>query len=491
MTMNTAIDAGEDLDTGPPRSHTRPMVLHNAVGTRTAPRNSLISTLRGRALQVQADIIATLLALAITQRLAKHDYYAANGLRIWFVAPLIFVGVFAQLRLYSARTVGLALNEFRRVVYGAAFSALLIGYVLAIGAARTPREDMILAANAIVLLTIERRATRRYFSWRRGRGLGARRTVLVGTGKDCDDLSDLINANPELGYRVVARTLLVGHNADRNVRAVVNAVRQSDATDVLLAEHALDGDTTKPLARVLHDAGIRLEVSSGLVGIDASRITLSMIGGRPVLHLEGAVQRGWRAFAKRGFDITVSTVALALLAPTFAVAAFAIWLNDRGPVLFRQQRLGKDGEFFNMIKLRTMVPDAEARLTSLRAAHPDSGPLFKMKHDPRITRPGRIFRKLSIDEIPQFWNVLKGEMSLVGPRPALPAEAATWEQQVAERLRVKPGITGIWQVSGRSDASFEDYVRLDLYYVDNWNLLYDLAILAKTLPAVLRSSGAY
>ncbi len=163
-----------------------------------------------------------------------------------------------------------------------------------------------------------------------------------------------------------------------------------------------------------------------------------------------------------------------------AIAAVLIKLDSRGPVLFRQVRVGKDGEHFEMLKLRSMVRDAEALRSDLEALNERSGPLFKMSADPRITRIGRLLRKTSIDELPQFWNVLRGEMSVVGPRPALPSESELWTPDVRGRLRVLPGITGMWQVSGRSESDFELYRRLDLFYVDNWSLVHDLRIVAKT-----------
>ena len=186
----------------------------------------------------------------------------------------------------------------------------------------------------------------------------------------------------------------------------------------------------------------------------------------------------------------LSSVALIVAAPVLIVAAIAIKITSPGPVLFRQVRVGRDGEPFFVLKLRTMVVDAEDRLAELMAQNEADGPLFKMSDDPRITRVGRILRKLSIDELPQLWNVVRGDMSLIGPRPALPREVAQWSDELHERLRVRPGITGMWQVSGRSDTGFEEYQRLDLFYVDNWSILIDMGILLRTVPAVLTGRGA-
>jgi lipopolysaccharide/colanic/teichoic acid biosynthesis glycosyltransferase len=186
----------------------------------------------------------------------------------------------------------------------------------------------------------------------------------------------------------------------------------------------------------------------------------------------------------------LAVLLLLLTLPVLIVAAVLIKLDSKGPLFFTQPRLGRNGVIFGVRKLRTMVVGAEIMLDELRDQSEVDGPLFKMRNDPRVTRVGRIIRKLSIDELPQLWNVVMGDMSIVGPRPALPAEAELWTDETRARLRVKPGITGMWQVSGRSSLAFEDYVRNDLYYVDNWTLLTDLAIVAKTVPVVFLGRGA-
>ncbi|HEX5267221.1 MAG TPA: sugar transferase [Acidimicrobiales bacterium] len=199
---------------------------------------------------------------------------------------------------------------------------------------------------------------------------------------------------------------------------------------------------------------------------------------------------GWRAGAKRLIDIVGAAAGLALLVPLTLALAVLVMLDSPGPALFVQERIGKDGRTFRMFKFRTMVRDAPQMLSELRTSNEADGPLFKIARDPRITRVGRVLRRASLDELPQLWNVLRGDMSLVGPRPALPGEAAGWTPELYQRLRVKPGLTGMWQVNGRSSVSFDEYVRLDLYYVNNWSIATDLAILAKTLPAVLSGRGA-
>jgi exopolysaccharide biosynthesis polyprenyl glycosylphosphotransferase len=195
--------------------------------------------------------------------------------------------------------------------------------------------------------------------------------------------------------------------------------------------------------------------------------------------------------AKRVIDVVGASLGLLFTAPVLAVAAIAIRLNDGGPVIFRQQRCGLHGRRFTMLKLRTMVPDAEDRKVELAALNECKGPIFKLRTDPRITRVGRVLRKLSIDELPQLWNVLRGDMSLVGPRPPVPQEVAQYEMFERRRLSMRPGITCTWQVSGRSNIGFDRWVQLDVKYIDSWSLGLDLMILLKTIPAVIRGDGAH
>ena len=215
------------------------------------------------------------------------------------------------------------------------------------------------------------------------------------------------------------------------------------------------------------------------------------VAGLPLLHLEEPQAGEAGGLSKRLFDVVLAGLALVLLSPVLLVVAALVKLHDGGPVLFRQPRIGREGETFQMLKFRSMVVDAEARLAALRDQNEFDSVLFKMKEDPRITPLGRVLRRYSIDELPQLVNVLRGEMSLVGPRPPLSSEVDRYADDVHRRLLVRPGLTGLWQVSGRSGLSWDESVRLDLYYVDNWSMTSDLVIIAKTVRAVVGSSGAY
>ena len=209
-----------------------------------------------------------------------------------------------------------------------------------------------------------------------------------------------------------------------------------------------------------------------------------------MIYVEPVIRHGWRAVAKRVFDLVLASMIFLVSLPLFVVAVIAIKLDSPGPVFYRQTRIGRDGRPFTMTKFRTMVVDADARKASLLDQNEADGPLFKIASDPRITRVGRVLRKMSIDELPQLVSVFQGTMSMVGPRPALPEEVVHWDDSLRDRLRVLPGVTGMWQVSGRSDTSFEQYRRLDLYYVDNWSLAHDLRICARTVGIVLTGRGA-
>jgi exopolysaccharide biosynthesis polyprenyl glycosylphosphotransferase len=262
-------------------------------------------------------------------------------------------------------------------------------------------------------------------------------------------------------------------------------------TVMVLSCPELDGPMLRRLAWELERDDIDLIVSSSLVDTAGDRITVRPVDGLPMMHIEHPRLSGGRRLVKAAFDVSVAALLLVLLAPLLLLIALVIRLDTGGPVFFRQVRVGRGGEPFRMVKFRTMHTDAEARLEAMRRQNEHAGVLFKIREDPRVTRCGRILRRYSLDELPQLINVLLGEMSLVGPRPPLPAEVEQYPHDMRRRLVVKPGMTGLWQVSGRSDLSWEDSIRLDLRYVENWSLTVDLVILMRTATAVVRGSGAY
>jgi exopolysaccharide biosynthesis polyprenyl glycosylphosphotransferase len=259
----------------------------------------------------------------------------------------------------------------------------------------------------------------------------------------------------------------------------------------VLACPEMNGAALRRLAWQLEKDDVELVVAPALMDVAGPRISIRPVAGLPLLHVDHPELSGARQLIKTLFDRVAALTFLLLLAPLFIVISVAIKINSSGPILFRQRRIGRDGRFFTVLKFRTMVPDAEQRKVELLQRNEHDGLLFKIKKDPRITSVGARLRRHSLDELPQLINVLRGDMSLVGPRPPLPEEVAKYGDDVRRRLVVRPGMTGLWQVSGRSDLSWEESVRLDLRYVENWSLMLDLQILWKTWSAVARGSGAY
>jgi exopolysaccharide biosynthesis polyprenyl glycosylphosphotransferase len=370
----------------------------------------------------------------------------------------------------------------------AALSTLAIAAQVAVSRGWLATAAVVVPAAVVVgRLLVRRLAGRRELH---------RRVVVVGTDPEAIAFVHAAQRRPELGITPVG---FVGPD-DLGARGDCRWLGDLDQVDVALRAVHADGavislasvppEVVNGLVRTLSDAGLTCALAPGLRDIDARRCATRDFDGRALVDVQHTERRGWRAGLKRIFDVTVAAVALLVSLPLSAAVALAIKLSSPGPVIFAQERVGRDGRPFRIYKFRTMVVDAEARKADLEAANEADGPMFKMARDPRVTTVGRMLRKLSIDEIPQFVNVLRGEMSVVGPRPALASEVTRWGDDVHGRLRVLPGITGMWQVSGRSDTTFDEYKRLDLYYVDNWTLGHDLRIVARTIPAVLAKRGA-
>jgi exopolysaccharide biosynthesis polyprenyl glycosylphosphotransferase len=441
---------------------------------------------------------AMLLSFGFRSSIGALSVEGARGIHLVVgIASLpVWIGLFVRRRLYNARFLTRRIDEIRRVSSATALALLAImavSYTF-----QLPISRAWLAMTYVVsvfLMAVEREIVRRVFRALRQRGRLLRGVVIVGSNDEAYEVAQMLTDDPTIGYRVVG--FVDDHDRSGGgpvlgpVAETLAVVRRTGAASVIVAASATTVETSNRLVRELLRAGIHVELSSTLRDIAAHRLTIRPLGRVPVVYVEPCNSDGWRAVAKRAFDIVVAGLALLVIAPIAAVIALAIKLDSRGPVIFRQRRVGREGSTFQVRKFRTMVADAEQRLVELRDRNEADGPLFKLKADPRVTRVGRILRKTSLDELPQLVNVLRGEMSIVGPRPALPDEVLAWEPQLHDRLRVRPGITGMWQVSGRSDSSFSDYTRLDLYYVDNWSLVTDLLIVLKTIPVVLFGRGAY
>jgi exopolysaccharide biosynthesis polyprenyl glycosylphosphotransferase len=326
----------------------------------------------------------------------------------------------------------------------------------------------------------------------------APRAVVVGHGRDVARVLAELAADRRPGLQVAA----VCTPASSRTRFDVPVVRGFDLLPtavtaqraevvVVLPCHHFDPVTLRRLGWQLESAGAHLVVASALLDVDRSRARTLRAGGMHLVHVRHAELTGFRRLLKQLWERPAAAVALVLLSPLLAVLALAIRLDSPGPAFFRQVRIGKDGQPFVMVKARTMTTDAEQRLGALTSDGGSLDALFKMRDDPRVTRLGRVLRRYSLDELPQLLNVVRGEMSLVGPRPALPEEVLQYDGDTLRRLAVRPGMTGLWQVSGRSDLPWDRTVRLDLSYVDNWSLSLDAAIVLRTLRAVLSHRGAY
>ena len=314
--------------------------------------------------------------------------------------------------------------------------------------------------------------------------------AVIGYREEADRLVELIAHRPDLGLRVIAMAgdwetsfkqhlAWIGWPGD-----AVGTLNATGATGVVMSPAGMPPEEFNSVAQGLAHRGIKVYCSTGLQNVGHGRLRAVAVANESFYSLASPALAPWQLLAKRALDLTITSAMLVVSAPLLLAVAAAIKLGDRGPVLFRQVRVGRHGQPFTLFKFRTMVVDAEARLAEVQAQNTRSGPLFKSASDPRITRVGRLLRATSLDELPQLFNVLRGTMSLVGPRPALPAEVATFDERHLERHKLPPGVTGLWQVQARDNPSFEAYRHLDVFYVENWSVGFDLVLLWTTLPAV-------
>jgi exopolysaccharide biosynthesis polyprenyl glycosylphosphotransferase len=355
-----------------------------------------------------------------------------------------------------------------------------------------------------IALVLARWFWRKWLNARRAVGEYSARVLLVGSEVSVLHTARELARQPEAGYHVIGACVPSGRVADYlpgtnipvagNVDRVGTAIAATGAdTIVVTSSDELSPARIRQLSWSLEPGRQHLVVAPSLTDIGGPRIHTRPVAGLPLIHVETPRYEGFKRYQKRIFDFVASAVLLIVLSPLLVAIAMVIRLSTPGQVLFRQERVGLNGGTFNMLKFRSMVTDAEALIEELKASERAEGNtvLFKMRDDPRVTKVGRILRKYSLDELPQLINVLRGEMSLIGPRPPLRREVDLYESHVHRRFLMKPGITGLWQVSGRSDLSWEDSVRLDLYYVENWSMVGDFTILMKTARAVFAGSGAY
>jgi exopolysaccharide biosynthesis polyprenyl glycosylphosphotransferase len=444
------------------------------------------------------DVLSIALAMLIAYwfrfgvEVPTSDY-----LFLLLATPVVVVAVFASFHLYEAFRYTPA-EEFRRIILAIALGLVALMVFSFWFQHDLPRKWVGWSLALSLLLTL---STRRVWHWwtgrQRRRGELSFATLIVGTNKEGLYLLSQMQ-NRTIGFRPIG---LVGVRDDDDPHAGVpvvgrveelrSLIRDTGAECVFVASSAVTDEDMTPIAKAVRLSGVEVRITANLHEVLASRLSVQPLGGITALSLRPVRLTGSQVVAKFTFDILVSGLMLILLSPLLLLTALAVKLTSPGPVLFRQRRVGLRGRPFTMLKFRTMVVGADGMVDDLRVSHGVDGVLFKLRDDPRVTKVGKLLRKFSIDELPQLLNVVKGDMSLVGPRPPLPEEVTRYEDWQFDRLEVPPGITGLWQVSGRADLSFDDAVRLDLFYVENWSLAYDLFILAKTVPVLLTSRGAY
>ncbi|MBA2625887.1 MAG: exopolysaccharide biosynthesis polyprenyl glycosylphosphotransferase, partial [Acidimicrobiia bacterium] len=443
-------------------------------------------------LDVTALAIAWLLTLvapgvgAVTERSLGTSLAAAG------VAVVLGLWLLAAQRLYWARVCSVRTVEITRLAKVALLlgSGALVASDLA-GVELRLAEAIIGGGASLAFLLIGRSGYRGWLRDRRREGRYSRPVLLVGLNDEALDMVRLLETHPELGFGVCG-VLGDPQDAERLGLSGLWAGTVADTADVLRARHAtgavvvasaVASDELNRSIRELMQAGAHVHITSGLRGFDHRRLRAQPLAYEPIFYLEPVTLSKAQLAVKRAIDLALTSVTLVLASPLLLLAALAIKLDDGGPILFRQHRVGRGGRTFTIFKLRTMVTDAEHRLEALKDRNERQGPLFKLSVDPRVTRVGRLLRACSVDELPQLFNVLRGEMSLVGPRPALPSEAADFDEVLLTRTSVLPGMTGLWQVEARDNSSFATYRRLDLFYVENWSVTLDLVVLLATLES--------
>jgi exopolysaccharide biosynthesis polyprenyl glycosylphosphotransferase len=455
------------------------VALREQVAPRTVrPRQRRVSL--GRWGLVSLDCAAALGASWLVAGLRGSGDVTALLLALVWLALLVVTGAYRTATVHSwpdqVRRIGLA---------GIAMAAILPGWSEVHGYAAA------LSAALLTTATVTVRGVSRAFQRCFGAATASMRIVVAGHRRDVDRIVAELKSTTFPRYDVVDSVGTRSGDLSRICESV--ALTRPDAVLLVPCRH-VGAAAVRRLGWQLESSRTRLMLATSLVDVSPSRARLAVAGSLQLVDVRQATLAGGRRLLKEVLERVVAALALLVLLPLFLLLVVVIRLESEGPAVFRQTRVGKDSVPFTILKFRTMRPGAHHHVSALRAREaldPAEAVLFKMRADPRVTRVGAVLRRYSLDELPQLINVVLGDMSLVGPRPSLPEEVARYQPDVRRRLAVKPGITGLWQVSGRSDLSWEQTVRLDLWYVDNWSLVSDLAIVLRTLRAVVTHRGAY
>ena len=448
-----------------------------------------------------ADLGCAVVGVFVAAQIRFGSDVTETYLVLSLTLPLLWVAALWLAGGYDVRFIGTGSDEFRKVLAaGVSLTATVAIFSYAVNI-ELSRAYVVIALPSVTVFDLAARyGIRKRLHRQREAGQCLLTVVAVGHELAVANLVTELHRDRYHGLTVVGACVIRPGECDEVVGVpvygglddVTAAVKAFGADTVaVLACPEMDGVRLRSLAWELEKTGTDLCLSPALLDVAGPRTTIRPTAGLTLLHVDHPQLAGLRLVLKGLFDRCVAAVALILLAPVLATLAAVIRLCDRGPALFTQTRVGKNGHVFRIYKFRTMVADAEQRRAELLPSNDSDGVLFKLRADPRVTALGVYLRRWSIDELPQLLNVLLGHMSLVGPRPALPDEAERYAEHVRRRLVVKPGLTGLWQINGRSDLSWDESVRLDLRYVENWSFALDLQILWKTLSAIVGGSGAY
>ncbi|WP_022900962.1 sugar transferase [Humibacter albus] len=462
---------------------------------------------RSRLVMSDAFIVTASVAAAFVLRFGfKSDDLGGLDELYWLITLAVvatWLILLSAFRTRDPRVIGVGFTEYRRVVSASAFAFGSLAIVFLVGKVEIARGFFVLTLPiGVAALTISRWLWRQWLSKQRANGRYLSRALVGGSASDVAYVIDQLQRNSGATYHVVGAAIADAAEVDSSqdlgapVVAELSNLAMAAAnlhvdTVILAGQPSDDRGFVRDLSWKLEGAATDLVLAAGLTDVAGPRIHFRPVEGLPLIHVEIPQFDGTKHVLKRALDIVLSGIALVVLSPLFLVLALLVRMDSAGGAFFSQQRVGRNGNTFTMHKFRSMVTSSESDLSQLVAANEGAGLLFKMKSDPRVTRIGRILRKYSLDELPQLWNVFVGDMSLVGPRPPLPREVAAYEHHVHRRLFIKPGLTGMWQINGRSDLSWDESVRLDLYYVENWSLMGDLIILWRTVKVLVNPVGAY
>ena len=464
---------------------------------------------------ILSDAIAILCAGLVAElfrfgRISANVGFENTSLTVpfWQVAAIvvpIWIALIAWTRLYDVDSLTWGLSVSGRVARALSMGVVVV--ILGTFLAKQPGLSrgwvLLLWVGSIAFVLLGRGVVALGIMWARQRGRLMQPTLVVGSNAEAADIVRILRSEVSAGLMPVG--CLASSQADRlgldfvmadvpilgTARDLMSVLQEVRADVIMIASSAFDHDVVARMIAELRTVDADVHVSSGLFEVLTSRVVVTEVAGVPLVTIKGISLSPGNVLAKRVFDLVVSLLIVVLGLPVWLIVAAVIKLSSPGPVLFTQDRVGVRGEKFGMYKFRSMYLDADQRLDEVIGGNEATGPLFKMKNDPRVTPIGRWLRKFSVDEFPQIINVIRGEMSLVGPRPPLPREVSSYSLHDWRRLEVTPGMTGLWQVSGRSALTFEEMIRLDLFYIENWSLGLDVTLLFRTIPAVLFTRGAY